>query len=102
MHPLVNRHFESFLRDEKDRLTPGVLAFIKAIDEAFTEVESQARRLAEDSIRTRTEQILRHQDALHELALTTSEDLNGVLRNIIRISARTLNVDRAGIWLFNA
>jgi signal transduction histidine kinase/ActR/RegA family two-component response regulator len=102
MHPLVNRHFEHFLHDEKDRLSPAVLAFIEAISDTYLEVESRARRLAEESISTRTEQILKHQEALHELALTTSEDLDGTLRNIVRVSARTLDVGRAGIWLFNA
>jgi signal transduction histidine kinase/CheY-like chemotaxis protein len=102
MHPQINRHFEHYLRDEKDRLSPAVLAFIEAINDAYLEVEIRARQLAEESISTRTEQILKHQEALHELALTTSDDLNGVLRNIVRVSARTLGVRRASIWLFNA
>ncbi len=34
-----------------------------------------ARKLAEESLRTRTEQILKQQDALHELALTPTDDL---------------------------
>jgi len=61
-----------------------------------------ARKLAEDSIRLRTEQILKHQDALHELALATGEDLATSLRNIINVSSRTLKSGRASIWIFNS
>ena len=61
-----------------------------------------ARKLAEDSIRMRSEQILKHQDALHELALATSEDLATSLRNIISVSSRTLKSGRASIWIFNS
>ncbi len=61
-----------------------------------------ARKLAEESLRTRTEQILRHQDALHELALTSTADFGTVLRNIVRISGKTLNATRASVWLFNS
>src|SRR5207237_1258211 len=32
---------------------------------------------------------------------TTTDDLTAVLRNIVRISARTLGVGRASVWLFN-
>ena len=60
-----------------------------------------ARKLAVESLRSRTEQILRHQDALHELALTADGELDAVLRNILRVSARALNVGRASVWLFN-
>ena len=61
-----------------------------------------ARKLAEDSLRMRTEQILKHQDAMHELALTTSDDLATALRNIIAVSSRTLKAGRASIWIFNS
>jgi len=60
-----------------------------------------ARKLAEESLRTRTEQILKQQDALHELALSPSDDLGAALRNIVRISGNTLNATRASVWLFN-
>jgi len=59
------------------------------------------RQCAEDSRRMRTEQLLRHQDALHELTLVTSDDLGAVFRNIIGVSARTLEVGRASVWLFS-
>src|SRR5947208_1798399 len=61
-----------------------------------------ARKLAEESLRTRTEQILKHQEALHELAVMPMDDLGAALRNIVQVSGRTLQSGRASVWLFNA
>src|SRR5205807_10234951 len=44
----------------------------------------------------------KHQDGLHELALTPTDDLGTAVRNILRVSARTLKSTRSSVWLFNA
>ncbi len=61
-----------------------------------------ARKLAEDVLERRGEQLLRHHAALRELALTRAADLRTALETILRTAASTLGVPRAGVWLFDA
>ena len=56
------------------------------------------RKQAEEALRTITQQVVRHQLALHELSKMTAPDFEGALRNILEIAARTLSADRASIW----
>jgi PAS domain S-box-containing protein len=57
------------------------------------------RKLAEDSLKRRSEEILKHQKALHELTLTTSPDRDTALRRIAEVAAVTLQVARVSVWL---
>jgi PAS domain S-box-containing protein len=56
------------------------------------------RKQAEEALRNITQQVVRHQLALHELSKMTAPDFEGALRNILEIGARTLSSDRASIW----
>src|SRR5262249_28303442 len=57
------------------------------------------RKLAEDSLQMRTQQILVHQVALHELTLATLPDLDSALQRISEVAARALGGARVGVWL---
>ncbi len=61
-----------------------------------------ARKEAEDVLERRGEQLLRHQAALRGLALTGTADLRTTLERILRTAARTLDVERTGVWLLDA
>ncbi len=56
------------------------------------------RKQAEEALRNITQQVVRHQLALHELSKMTAPDLDGALRNIVEIDARTLAADRVSVW----
>ncbi len=60
-----------------------------------------ARKQAEDNLERRTEHLLRQQNALRALALSPQLDLKETLEHILRTSARTLDVERAGVWLLD-
>jgi PAS domain S-box-containing protein len=60
-----------------------------------------ARKEAEDILRQRARQLLRHHTALRELALTGRSDLRTGLLRILRTASQTLDVERAGVWLFD-
>ena len=59
------------------------------------------RRAAEEKLRQRTELLLKHQAALHELAMMETSDLGTALARITGAAARVLDVARAGVWLYN-
>ncbi len=59
------------------------------------------RKRAEEQWRWRIEQVTRHQQALLELAKMDVADLDSALKTITEIDARTLGVERVGIWLFD-
>ena len=61
-----------------------------------------ARKIAEDRLGTRGEQLRRQQAALRDLALMSATDLRTSLERILRSATRTLGVERAGVWLFAA
>ena len=58
------------------------------------------RRRAEHRLRQRTERILEHQAALHDLALMDNPDWMGSLEAITSAASRVLGVARVGVWLF--
>ena len=60
-----------------------------------------ARKEAEDILKRRSEQLLKHHTALRDLALTGPTDLPTALERILRTAARTLEVERAGVWLLD-
>jgi nitrogen-specific signal transduction histidine kinase/ActR/RegA family two-component response regulator len=60
-----------------------------------------ARKEAEDVLERRGRQLLRHQEALRELALTRPSDLRTGLAHILKTASHTLDVERAGVWLFD-
>jgi len=49
-----------------------------------------------------SDQVIRHQSALLELAKLDLSDLDSALRMMDEIVAHTLNIDRVSIWLFDA
>jgi PAS domain S-box-containing protein len=55
----------------------------------------------EEATKNRSDQVIRHQAALLELAKLNSSDLSSAVRKITEITARTLDVDRVSIWFFN-
>jgi len=59
------------------------------------------RKIAEESLQRRTEQILDHQHALHELTLSSPPDLDSALGRIAEVASRTLMTARASVWLYN-
>jgi PAS domain S-box-containing protein len=56
----------------------------------------------EEDTQNRNTQVICHQAALLELAKLTFSDLSSAFRTITEIAARTLDVERASIWLFNS
>ncbi|MBI2485738.1 MAG: PAS domain S-box protein [Deltaproteobacteria bacterium] len=71
---------------------PVVLVFCEDITE---------RKCTEQALRKRTEQIVRHQTALLELAKMDNSYLDKALKKITETDAKTLGVERVGVWLFN-
>lgn len=59
------------------------------------------RKRAEETLRKRTEQIIRHQDVLLKLARMDNSDLLAAQKRITEEDAKTLGVERVSIWLFN-
>ena len=59
------------------------------------------RKQAEEALRKRAEQIIHHQTALLELSKLDISDLNAAQKRILEIDARTLEVERTSVWLFN-
>ena len=57
------------------------------------------RLRAEQKLRARTETVLAHQVALHELALMDNSDWSAAIRQICGTSARVLGVERVSVWL---
>jgi PAS domain S-box-containing protein len=55
----------------------------------------------EKEIQNRADQVIRHQAALLELAKLDLSDFNSALETIAEIVAKTLDVDRVSIWLFD-
>ena len=61
-----------------------------------------ARKEAEDDLQRRSEQLLRHHTALRDLALTRPVDLKTALERILKTASQTLDIERTGVWLFDA
>jgi signal transduction histidine kinase len=63
--------------------------------------ETAERSLGEETIRRRSDQLLRFEAALLKLVTTSYPDLASALRQITEISAHTLGVERVSVWLFD-
>ena len=59
------------------------------------------RKRAEETLRKRTEQIIRHQAVLLKLARMDNSDLLAAQKRITEEDAKMLGVERVSIWLFN-
>ena len=55
----------------------------------------------EEAAKNRSDQVIRHQAALLELAKLNSSDLKSAIKKITEITAQTLDVDRVSIWFFD-
>jgi two-component system NtrC family sensor kinase len=64
-------------------------------------VDITEKRKTEESARTRTNRIIGHQKALLELSKLDHEDLDHVLREIIKYTAVALNIERVSVWFFD-
>lgn len=56
----------------------------------------------EAALEKRASQVIQHQAALLELTNLNLWDLEPAVRTVTEIAAETLNVERVGVWLFNA
>ena len=63
--------------------------------------EDAERLRAEEAAHRRSDQLLRFGAALLKLATTPQPDLDAALRQITEVSAHTLGVERAAVWLFD-
>jgi PAS domain S-box-containing protein len=61
-----------------------------------------ARKEAEDILERKARLLLRHHTALRELALAGPAELKTALLRTLRTASQTLDVERTGIWLFDA
>lgn len=64
-------------------------------------VEAAERLRVEEAARRRSDQLLRFGAALLKLATTPHGNLDAALRQIAKVSAHTLGVERSAIWLFD-
>ena len=60
-----------------------------------------ARKQAEEFQRKRAQQIIRHQSALLELTKLDYSDLDGAIEIIIEADAKTLDIERVGVWILS-
>lgn len=63
--------------------------------------EDAERLRAEEASYRRSDQLLRFGAALLKLATTPQPDIDAALRQITEVSAHTLGVERAAVWLFD-
>ena len=108
---VMDTHREKFIPLESITDAGGRLRWLQTIKRPIVDPDGQVhqvlgvstdvtlRKQAEDSLQRRNEQILAHQQALHELTLTCLPDLDAALARIAEVAARTLKVARVGIYL---
>jgi PAS domain S-box-containing protein len=108
---VLDKHQEKFIPLESITDSSGKLRWLQTIKRPIIGPDGKAhqilgvatditlRKLAEDSLQRRTEQILAHQQALHELTLTSLPDLDSSLARIAEVAGRTLKVARVAIHL---
>jgi two-component sensor histidine kinase len=85
------------IREEKT-WTEEAIPLLQIVGEIF--VNALERRKTEEALKTRTEQIIRHQEALLELAKMGYPDMDSGLKKITEMDARTMGVERVSIWFF--
>jgi two-component sensor histidine kinase len=85
------------IREEKT-WTEVAIPLLQIVGEIF--VNALERRKTEEALKTRTEQIIRHQEALLELAKMEYPDMDSGLKKITEMDARTMGVERVSIWFF--
>jgi len=108
---VMDTHREKFIPLESITDAAGKLRWLQTIKRPIVGPGGQAhqilgvatdvtlRKQAEDSLQRRTEQILAHQQALHELTLTCLPDLESSLARIAEVACRTLKAARVAIYL---
>ena len=75
------------------------IILLKFVGEIF--LNALVRKRSDELMRKRTGQVIRHQEALLELVKLDFADLESAERKIAETDAKTLEVDRVGIWAFN-
>jgi len=63
--------------------------------------EIMERKRAEETLRKRTEQVLRYQRVLLKLAKMDNSDLHSALKKITEADAKTLGVERVSVWHYS-
>ncbi len=63
--------------------------------------EIMERKRAEETLRKRTEQVLRYQRVLLKLAKMDNSDLDSALKKITEADAKTLGVERVSVWHYS-
>ena len=104
---------DKFIPEERITDADGHVRILQTIKRAIVGPDGRAeqvlgvstditqRKLAEESLRRRTERILEHLSVLHRLAAMGESALPAALARITETAARTLEVARVGVWLFN-
>lgn len=100
------KHAEDRLRKHRDHLEELVENRTAEIKKAFSnlQVEISERKLAEETLREGERRLRRQNETLMVLARHKAlydGDLNAALREITEASARTLEVERTSVWLYD-
>jgi PAS domain S-box-containing protein len=108
---VMDTHREKFIPLESITDAAGKIRWLQTIKRPIIGPDGQVqqvlgvatdvtlRKQAEDSLQRRTEQIVAHQQALHELTLTSLPDLDSSLARLAEVASRTLKVARVSIFL---
>ena len=59
------------------------------------------RKLAEEALRKRMEQDIRHQRALLEITKLDNSNFDSIIKKITEIDSKSLDVERVSVWLYN-
>jgi len=100
------KHAEDRLRKHRDHLEELVENRTAEIKKAFSDlqIEISERKLAEETLREGERRLRKQNKTLMDLTrnkLLYDGDLNATLREFTEASARTLEVERTSVWLYN-
>lgn len=110
---VLDSGLEMLIPEEKITDANGRLRWLQSIKRAITGPDGRhlyvlgvstditARRQAEESLRKRTDILLRKQAVLEGLARMTAPDLGDALDALTAAAARALQVERVSVWLFD-